>query len=111
MDTLKKKKCVPCEGGVVPLTVIEIDRLSVEIPEWKVATDEKSIFREFVFDDFAKALSFVDRIGVIAQEEWHHPDIHLAWGRVGVTFSTHAIKGLSENDFIMAAKVDDAFGK
>ncbi len=106
MEPLKSKRCIPCEGGIEPLTTEQITTFKEQTPEWKAAEDEKSISREFIFDDFAKALDFVNKVGAVAQEEWHHPDIRLSWGRVGITLATHAIKGLSENDFIMAAKID-----
>ena len=77
-----------------------------QIPEWTMNDAGTEITREFIFDDFAQALAFVDKVGAIAQEDWHHPDIRLSWGKVRITLSTHAVKGLSENDFIVAAKVD-----
>lgn len=103
---LSDKKCVPCEGGVEPLSRPDAETLLQEIPEWKLAEDTKSISRGFTFKNFKQALVFVNKIGEIAETEGHHPDITLAWGRVGVELSTHAIKGLSENDFILAAKIN-----
>jgi 4a-hydroxytetrahydrobiopterin dehydratase len=106
MEPLKNKRCIPCEGGVEPLTGEQAKTLQEQTPQWKLSEDGKSISREFIFDDFAQALAFTDKVGAIAQEEWHHPDVRLSWGKVGITLSTHAIKGLSENDFIVAAKID-----
>jgi 4a-hydroxytetrahydrobiopterin dehydratase len=106
MASLKEKRCIPCEGGVPALTPEEVAKFAPETPEWKVSPDGKSISREFIFDDFAKALAFANKIGEIAQAEWHHPDLRVSWGKVGVTMSTHAVGGLSENDFIVAAKID-----
>jgi 4a-hydroxytetrahydrobiopterin dehydratase len=103
---LTDKKCVACEGGVPPLTPGEIERYKPEVSEWTVAPDNLSISREFSFKDFKEAMSFADKIGVLAEEEGHHPDLTVSWGKVGVHLTTHAIKGLSENDFILAAKID-----
>lgn len=76
------------------------------VPEWKLSESATVITREFRFKDFAKALAFVNAVGKVAEEEWHHPDISFGWGRVEITFTTHSIGGLAENDFIMAVKVD-----
>lgn len=104
--SLAERKCVPCEGGVMPLFRPRAEELLKEVPGWTLAADGKSISREYQFPDFAHALAFVNRVGVVAETEGHHPDIDLRWGRVGVTLSTHSIGGLSENDFILAAKID-----
>jgi 4a-hydroxytetrahydrobiopterin dehydratase len=103
---LTDKKCVACEGGIPPLTQDEILKFHPEVPEWGVATDTLSISRAFKFKDFKDALLFADRVGEIAEEEGHHPVLTVAWGKVGVLLTTDAIKGLSENDFILAAKID-----
>ena len=104
---LSDKKCVACEGGIPPLTREEIAKYHPEVPEWKVANDELSISREFVFKNFKEALTFVNKVGTLAEEEGHHPDINLyAYKKVLITLSTHAIRGLSENDFILAAKIN-----
>lgn len=103
---LAQKHCVPCEGGVFPLARQESEQLLKKVSGWKLAADALSISKQFTFKDFASALSFVDTIGAVAEAEGHHPDIALSWGRVEVTLSTHAIGGLSENDFILAAKID-----
>jgi 4a-hydroxytetrahydrobiopterin dehydratase len=99
------KQCVPCRGGVPPLKGKELDTLHKSVPEWSVV-DEHHLHREYKFPDFAKALEFVNRVGAVAEEQGHHPDILLAWGKVGVTLWTHKVDGLTESDFIMAAKID-----
>ena len=104
---LTDKKCVACEGGIPPLTEAEISTFKPQVPAWRLSSDTKSISREFVFKDFKEALAFVNKVGALAEEEGHHPDINLfGFKNVLVTLSTHAIGGLSENDFIVAAKVD-----
>ncbi len=103
---LTGKKCVPCEGGTKPLTEGEFARYLRAVPAWNTP-DDLSITKDFKFKDFAEALQFVNQVGEIAQHEDHHPDIFLHnWNKVKITLSTHAIKGLSINDFIVAAKID-----
>lgn len=104
--SLLEKRCVPCEGGTMPLTIPEAQKLLTEIPSWTLAPDAKKISRTFTFKNFAEALAFTNAVGVVAEQEGHHPDIGLHWGRVDITLSTHAIGGLSVNDFILAAKID-----
>ena len=104
-DTLADKTCVPCRGGVPPLKGQELELLHRNVPEWTVA-DEHHLHREFRFPDFKQALDFVNRVGAVAEEQGHHPDILLAWGKAGITLWTHKIDGLTESDFIMAAKID-----
>jgi len=104
---LTRKKCVPCEGGVDPLRGDTLKQYQSEISnKWRVI-DEHHLEAVFLFDDFERALEFTNRVGKVAEEEGHHPDLHLSWGRVGVKIWTHAIDGLSENDFILAAKIDE----
>lgn len=103
---LAKKHCVPCEGGVKPFTSKQLEPYLVAAPGWLLAPDAKEISKQYRFKDFKAALAFVNDIGAIAESEQHHPDIELSWGRVRVSLSTHAIKGLSENDFILAVKID-----
>jgi 4a-hydroxytetrahydrobiopterin dehydratase len=105
---LTKATCVPCQGGVPTLTDSEIKALKGEVPLWKVvrAGGIKRLRREFTFPDFAAAIAFAYRVGEIAEEEQHHPDLHVAWGKVVVETWTHKIGGLHRNDFILAAKVD-----
>ena len=104
-DALADKKCVPCRGGVPPLKGEELKMLRDNISEWQVVS-EHHLHREFRFPDFKQALDFVNRVAAIAEQEGHHPDILLAWGKVGITLWTHTIDGLTESDFILAAKID-----
>ena len=106
MTELAQKKCVACEGFETPFDRDEATVLLKQVKAWKLSDDGKSISKEFSFKNFAEALAFVNKVGAIAEEEGHHPDIELGWGRVVVHLTTHAIKGLSENDFIEAAKID-----
>lgn len=103
---LLKKKCQACEGGVEPLTRDEALNYMIEVPEWKLSDDGKMILRRFHFKNFVKAMMFVESVADIAEMEGHHPDIHIAYNVVVLELYTHSIKGLSENDFIVAAKVD-----
>ena len=104
---LADKTCVPCRGGVPPLTADEIRPLVAQVDHWKVVNNHH-IEKDFKFPDFKTALQFTVRIGVIAEEQKHHPDIYLAWGKVQVKIWTHKIDGLTESDFILAARIDDA---
>jgi 4a-hydroxytetrahydrobiopterin dehydratase len=106
-ETLASKHCVPCEGGVPALTAEQIASLLSELDGWSVE-DGKKLKRTYRFRDFAQALAFVNKAGALAEAEGHHPDLLLSWGKVGVELWTHAIGGLSENDFILAAKLDQA---
>lgn len=107
-DPLNKMHCQPCEGGVEKLTSQQIEPLLAQVPLWQVAEASDSIERKFKFRDFAAALAFVNRVGEIAEDEQHHPDLHLTGYRhVMIEIMTHAIGGLSENDFILAAKIDE----
>jgi 4a-hydroxytetrahydrobiopterin dehydratase len=108
-EQLADKKCVPCRGGTLPLKGNELDDLHKIVPHWNVV-EEHHITREYKFPDFAQALEFVNRVGALAEEQGHHPDILLAWGKVGITLWTHKIDGLTESDFIMAAKIDRVLG-
>jgi 4a-hydroxytetrahydrobiopterin dehydratase len=104
-ESLADKKCVPCRGGVPPLTGQDLQKLQQVVPAWTIV-NEHHIHREFRFPDFKQALDFVNRVGALAEEQGHHPDILLAWGKAGITLWTHKIDGLTESDFIMAAKID-----
>ena len=104
-ENLADKKCVPCRGGVPPLRGKELEKFNAAVPKWTV-TNGHHIHREFRFPDFKQALEFVNRVGEIAENEGHHPDILLAWGKAEITLWTHKIDGLTESDFIMAAKID-----
>jgi 4a-hydroxytetrahydrobiopterin dehydratase len=104
---LSKQRCTPCEGGVPALSAPRIQELLAALPAWKLTADSKRIRREWRMKDFAAALAFFDAIGAIAEAENHHPDLHLTGYRnAAVELSTHAIDGLSVNDFILAAKID-----
>ncbi|MGD8375870.1 MAG: 4a-hydroxytetrahydrobiopterin dehydratase [Acidobacteriota bacterium] len=105
MGDLADRKCVPCRGGVPPLEPEEVARLHRSVPDWEVV-ENHHLRRTFATADFVTALRLVNRIGELAEEEWHHPDLHLAWGKVGVEIWTHKIDGLTESDFILAAKID-----
>jgi|SRR3989338_9396597 len=115
VKSLAQKKCVACEGFEMPFDREEAEVLLKELngsPDakgsgWRLSDDARRISKECKFKNFAEALAFTNKIGAIAEEEGHHPDIELSWGRVGVSLTTHAIKGLSENDFILAAKIDE----
>lgn len=104
-DALTGKRCVPCEGGVPALTADEIAPLLAQVSGWSL--DGSRLTKTYRFPDFAEALAFVNRAGAVAEAEGHHPDLFLGWGRVGVELTTHAIGGLTENDFILAAKLDE----
>ena len=108
MGELSQKHCVPCRGGVPPLKGDLLKVLAQKLGGgWKVI-DEHHLEKDYTFDDFKQALDFTNRVGEIAEREGHHPDIHLAWGRATLTIWTHKIDGLTESDFILAAKADDA---
>ena len=106
MSDLTQKVCVSCEGGVPPLTKVAAEALLQQLDDWKLADDVKSIHKRLSFKNFAKALSFVNAVGEIAEREGHHPDISFGWGYVEILLTTHAVSGLSENDFIVASKID-----
>src|ERR1700749_2711030 len=102
---LADQTCVPCKGGVPPLAVDAIAPLLAQIPGWDAAQNPH-LYRIFKFPDFKKALDFVNRAGAVAEEQGHHPDLLLAWGKVEVTIFTHKVDGLTESDFVLAAKLD-----
>jgi 4a-hydroxytetrahydrobiopterin dehydratase len=123
MDRLSERHCIPCEGGTMPLARRDAEKLldalnnpevwGKEVPRqsplhrWDISLDGKRIVKQFKFQNFIKAMDFANKITPIAEAESHHPDLSIGWGRVDVELSTHAIDGLSENDFILAAKIDD----
>lgn len=109
MTDLVHKRCVPCEGGVAPASDREIARYLEQLPDWRVVERDgvKRLERSFRFDDFAAALAFTNRVGEAAEEQGHHPLLATTWGEVTVSWWTHAIGGLHENDFVMAAKTDE----
>ncbi|MFQ5929448.1 MAG: 4a-hydroxytetrahydrobiopterin dehydratase [Acidobacteriota bacterium] len=108
MTQLAEKKCVPCRGGIPPLSAEEIKPLWEQVDSWEVV-ENHHIKKTFKFKDFKTALDFVNQVGEIAEEEGHHPDLYLAWGKVEVKTWTHKINGLTESDFILAAKVDRTY--
>lgn len=104
---LTQKKCVPCEGGVPPMSESEEDKYIRETPEWNLdRAGDHRIGRRFEFDDFDGAMKFVNDVAALAEEEGHHPDIQINYNKVRLDLSTHAANGLTENDFILAAKID-----
>ena len=104
-EQLADKQCVPCRGEVPALKGQELERLHKSIPEWTIV-NEHHLQREYRFPDFKQALAFVNRVGAVAEEQGHHPDILLTWGKAEITLWTHSVNGLTESDFIMAAKID-----
>jgi 4a-hydroxytetrahydrobiopterin dehydratase len=105
---LASRQCVPCRGGTLPLVGEELAAISAQLPDWRVV-DQHHIEKTFKFPNFKSALAFVNRIGEIAEEQGHHPDICFGWGSVTVTNFTHKIKGLTESDFILGAKIDQLY--
>ncbi len=108
MADLASKTCVPCKGGVPPLQGAELTALQSQVPGWDVV-EGHHLERNFKFPDFAQALAFVNRVGEIAEQQGHHPDIYLTWGKAGIKTWTHTIDGLTESDFILAAKISNLY--
>ncbi len=109
MSELFEKKCVPCEGGVPALDISEIHKYQKKIDGWDVIKNEKNIYfleKKFKFKNFVESQKFVNEVSRISEEEGHHPEILFGWGYAKINISTHAIEGLSENDFILASKID-----
>jgi 4a-hydroxytetrahydrobiopterin dehydratase len=104
--SLARKECVPCKGGVPPLKGDELNRLSEQVEGWDVIEDHH-LSKTYKFPNFVKALEFVNKVGNIAEQQGHHPDIFLTWGKVRIETWTHKINGLTESDFILAAKIDE----
>jgi 4a-hydroxytetrahydrobiopterin dehydratase len=107
--SLAEKHCVPCRGGVPPLKGAELEKFKSQVSGWEVV-NEHHLTKKYTFPDFQKALDFVNHVGAIAEQEGHHPDLYLSWGKVGVETWTHKIDGLTESDFILAAKIDELPG-
>ncbi|MBV9504168.1 MAG: 4a-hydroxytetrahydrobiopterin dehydratase [Acidobacteriia bacterium] len=103
--SLAEKQCVPCRGGVPPLRGEELQNLKSQVNGWDVIR-EHHLSKTYTFPDFQKALDFVNRVGAIAEQQGHHPDLHLSWGKVQIETWTHKIDGLTESDFILASKID-----
>ena len=109
MSDLLEKKCVPCEGGVKAFDISEIHKYQKKVDGWDIIKDNKNIYtlqKKFTFKNFMQSQLFVNEVGKISEEEGHHPDISFGWGYAIINITTHAIEGLSENDFILAAKID-----
>ena len=104
--SLAEKHCVPCEGGTVPLERGRAEERLKEVQGWSLSLDGKSITKNIKFKNFIEAMHFANNIAQVAEIEGHHPDLAISWGKVGIELSTHSIGGLSENDFILAAKID-----
>ena len=109
MSELKNKKCTPCEGGAIPFDISEIHKYQKKVDGWNIIKNDKNIFyleKNFNFKNFKNSQNFVNNVGKISEKEGHHPDIFFGWGYAKINITTHAIEGLSENDFILAAKID-----
>ena len=109
MTDLFDKKCVPCEGGVAPFDISEIHKYQKKIDDWDLVKNENDIYyleKKFTFKNFLESQNFVNEVGRISEEEGHHPEIIFGWGYAKINITTHAIEGLSENDFILASKID-----
>jgi len=109
MSDLLNKKCVPCEGGVLPFDISEIHKYQKKVDGWDIFQDEKKIFflnKKFKFKNFLDSQNFINKDGKISESEGHHPDILFGWGYADIKITTHSVEGLSENDFILAAKID-----
>jgi 4a-hydroxytetrahydrobiopterin dehydratase len=106
MSDFANQKCVPCEGGIAPLTKTDAQETMKHVPDWTLDEEGKHIQRTFLFVGFKEAMVFVNRVAEIAEHEGHHPDIDIHWNKVTLNLWTHAIGGLSTNDFIVAAKID-----
>ena len=104
--SLVEKHCVPCEAGTMPLMKPAAEELLKQVQGWALSPDARNISKKFTFKNFAEAMGFANKILPVAEAENHHPKLSISWGKVGVEISTHAISGLSENDFILAAKID-----
>ena len=112
MCDLLNKKCVPCEGGILPFDISEIHKYQKKVDGWDVKKKKDNIYfleKNFVFKNFVNSQNFINKIGEISEKENHHPDILFGWGYAKIAITTHAIEGLSENDFILAAKIDQIF--
>ncbi len=110
MSDLTKKKCIPCEGGVIPFDISEIHKYQKKVDGWDIIKNNDNIFfleKNFTFKNFLESQKFVNKVGQVSENEGHHPEILFGWGYVKINITTHAIKGLSENDFILAAKIDE----
>ncbi len=103
---LEDKFCEPCRGGVAPLGISDAQRFLSELSGWDLRDEGKKIYKEYKFSNFVETLEFVNKVGALAENEGHHPDIAFGWGYANVTIFSHKIEGLHENDFILASKID-----
>ena len=109
MTDLLKKNCVPCEGRIIPFDISEIHKYQKKVDDWDIIQNENKIYflkKKFNFKNFLESQNFVNHVGKISEQEGHHPEILFGWGYAKINITTHAIEGLSENDFILAAKID-----
>jgi 4a-hydroxytetrahydrobiopterin dehydratase len=109
MNDLLNKKCAPCEGGVLPFDISQIHKYQKKVDGWDILKNKKKIFylyKKYDFKNFLESQIFINKVGEISENEGHHPDILFGWGYAEIKITTHAIEGLSENDFILAAKID-----
>ena len=109
MNELIKEKCLPCEGNVIPFDISQIHKYQKKVDGWEIVKNDKNIYyleKKFIFKNFLESQKFVNKVGTISEEEGHHPEIFFGWGYAKINITTHAIEGLSENDFILAAKID-----
>ncbi len=112
MSDLLNKKCVPCEGKTLPFDISEIHKYQKKVDDWDVKKNLKKKYfleKNFIFNNFESSQNFINKVGQISEKENHHPDISFGWGYAKIIITTHAIEGLSENDFILAAKIDQVF--
>ena len=112
MTDLLNKKCVPCEGGILPLEIGEIHKYQKKVDGWDIKEDDKKKYfleKNFTFKNFINSQNFIQKVGEASEAEGHHPDISFGWGYAKILITTHAIDGLSENDFILASKIDQIF--
>ena len=109
MNDLLNKKCAPCEGGVLPFDTSEIHKYQKKVDGWDILKNKKKkfyLYKKYDFKNFLESQIFINKVGEISENEGHHPDISFGWGYADIKITTHAIEGLSENDFILAAKID-----
>jgi len=112
MSNLLNKKCIACKDGILPFDISEIQKYQKKVDGWDVNENEKKIYfleKKFTFKNFINSQNFINKVGEISETEGHHPDISFGWGYAKIIITTHAIEGLSENDFILAAKIDQFF--
>ena len=112
MNDLLNKKCEPCEGGVIPFDISEIHKYQKKVDGWDIIKDKNKIFflnKKFNFKNFLESQKFINKVSKISEQEGHHPEIKFGWGYAEIKITTHAINGLSKNDFILAAKINQIF--